>query len=50
MATKGDYKKIMVPFDGSKFSQKALEVAIEVSKKFNATLYLITIMDISSMI
>jgi nucleotide-binding universal stress UspA family protein len=48
MVTKGDYKKIMVPFDGSKFSQKALEMAIEISKKFSASLYLITIMDISS--
>jgi len=48
MVTKGDYKKIMVPFDGSKFSQKALEIAIEISKKFSASLYLITIIDISS--
>ena len=38
----------MVPFDGSKFSEKALETAIEISKKFDASLYLITIIDISS--
>jgi len=43
-----NYKKILVPFDGSKFSDKALETAIEISKKFDASLYLITIMDISS--
>lgn len=48
MVTKTDYKKIMVPIDGSKFSQQALEIAIEISKKFNAALYLVTIIDISS--
>ncbi|HYL65785.1 MAG TPA: universal stress protein [Nitrosopumilaceae archaeon] len=48
MVTKADYKKIMVPFDGSKFSQNALETAIEISKKFGASLYLVTIIDISS--
>ena len=48
MATKVDYKKILVPFDGSKFSEKALETAIVISKKFDASLYLITIIDISS--
>jgi nucleotide-binding universal stress UspA family protein len=48
MAIKLDYKKILVPFDGSKFSDKALETAIEISKKFDASLYLTTILDISS--
>jgi nucleotide-binding universal stress UspA family protein len=48
MVTKNDYKKILVPFDGSKFSEKALETAIEISKKFDASLYLVTILDISS--
>jgi nucleotide-binding universal stress UspA family protein len=48
MAIKNDYKKIMVPYDGSKFSQKALEIAIEISKKFTASLYLVTIIDVSS--
>ena len=48
MVTKNGYKKILVPFDGSKFSEKALETAIEISKKFDASLYLITILDVSS--
>ena len=48
MAIKTDYKKIMVPLDGSKFSQQALEIAIEISKKFNASLYLVTIIDITN--
>jgi len=47
MVTKADYKKIMVTFDGSKFSQNALETAMEISKKFGASLYLVTIIDIS---
>ena len=47
MATKADYKKILVPFDGSKFSENALKIAIELSKKFNASIYLITIIDVS---
>jgi nucleotide-binding universal stress UspA family protein len=48
MVIKNDYKKILVPFDGSKFSQNALEIAIEISRKFDASIYLITIIDISS--
>ena len=42
-----NYKKILVPFDGSKFSENALGTAIEISKKFDASIYLITIIDIS---
>ena len=48
MVTKIGYKKIMVPFDSSKFSQNALEIAIEISKKFSASLHLVTIIDISN--
>jgi len=48
MAIKDDYKKILVPYDGSKFSEKALETAVEISRKFDASIYLITIIDISS--
>ena len=48
MVTKIGYKKILIPFDGSRFSEKALETAIEISKKFDASLYLITIINISS--
>ena len=48
MGAKGSYKKIMVPYDGSKFSQNALEIAIKISKKFSASLYLVTIIDVSS--
>ena len=48
MGVKDNYKKIMVPYDGSKFSQKALEIANEISKKFSASLYLVAIIDVSS--
>jgi len=41
------YNKILVPYDGSAFSQKALETAKIISKAYGATLYLITIIDIS---
>jgi len=41
------YKKILVPYDGSKFSRKALNDAIEISKKFFSTLYIVNVADVS---
>lgn len=40
-------KRILVPLDGSKYSRKALNHAIEIGKKFNSKLYLITAVDTS---
>jgi nucleotide-binding universal stress UspA family protein len=39
------YRRILVPHDGSKFSRKALDEAIEIAKKFDSDLYLLTVMD-----
>lgn len=41
------FKKILVPFDGSKFSRNALAIAIQISKKFNSKLFIITAVDAS---
>jgi nucleotide-binding universal stress UspA family protein len=39
------YKRILVPYDGSKYSKKAIEVAIEMARKFDSDLYFLTVMD-----
>lgn len=40
------FKKILVPLDASDFSFKALEVAIDLAKKYNAELYTVSIIQI----
>ncbi len=42
------YSKILVPYDDSIFSKKALETAKMLSKAYDAALYLITVIDISN--
>jgi nucleotide-binding universal stress UspA family protein len=42
------YKKILVPYDGSKFSKEALNEASEIAKKFGSTLYLLMVVDVSA--
>jgi len=49
MASK-EYRNILVPFDDSKFAQKALDVAKTLSKSFGSTLHIVTVVDISSVI
>jgi len=39
------YRRILVPYDGSKFSRRAFDEAIEIAKKFDSDLYLLTVMD-----
>ncbi len=39
------YKRILVPYDGSKYSKKALNEAIEISKKFFSTIYIVNVVD-----
>ncbi len=38
-------KRILVPYDGSKYSKKALKFAGEMAKKFDAVMYLLTVVD-----
>ena len=45
MATK--YKRILVPYDGSKYSKKALNEAIEISKKFFSMIYIVNVIDVA---
>lgn len=42
------YEKILVPCDDSRYSKKALNEAIEISKRFSSVLYLLTVVDIST--
>jgi nucleotide-binding universal stress UspA family protein len=42
------YKKILVPYDGSKYSREALNEASEIAKKFGSTLYLLMVVDVSA--
>ncbi len=37
--------RILVPYDFSKYATKALNYAIEMAEKFDATLYLLTVVD-----
>jgi nucleotide-binding universal stress UspA family protein len=37
------FQKILVPFDGSEHSRRALEAAIQISKSFNSKLMLLTV-------
>jgi len=41
--SKDDIKKILVPFDGSKFSKKAVAKALRMAKKFDAQISFITV-------
>ena len=47
MTGNDNYKRILVPFDGSKYSRNALEQAINISKKFGAKIFVITAVDTS---
>ena len=42
------YSNILVPYDGSKYSQKALKIAFEMASTFNSSLYLVNVIEISS--
>lgn len=41
------YNNILVPYDGSKFSEKALETAKTLAKTSDSTLYIVTVLDVS---
>ena len=42
------YKNIMVPFDGSTYSQKALKMSIEMASAFDSVVYLVNVVDITA--
>jgi nucleotide-binding universal stress UspA family protein len=42
------YKNILVPYDGSKHSQKALEMAVDMGSMFGSTLYVVNVADLST--
>ena len=41
------YNNILVPYDGSKFSEKSLETAKTLAKTSDSTLYIVTVLDVS---
>ena len=43
----GTFKRILVPFDGSKYSRNALGQAIDIAKKFGSEIFIITAVDTS---
>lgn len=45
--TNETFKKILVPFDGSKYSRNALAEAINIAKKFRSEIFIITAVDTS---
>ena len=42
------YGNILVPYDGSTYSQKALKMAVNMASEFNSTLYLVNVIDVSA--
>jgi len=42
------YSNILVPYDGSTHSQKALKTAIEMAKSFDSLIYLTNVIDVST--
>ena len=42
------YKKILVPYDGSIFSKKALSEALEMAKAFNSKIYVLAVVEMAS--
>ncbi|BCU66575.1 universal stress protein UspA [Sulfolobales archaeon HS-7] len=44
------FKKVLVGYDGSSHSKKALEVAVEIASKFDADLYIVEAVDTATII
>jgi nucleotide-binding universal stress UspA family protein len=42
------YKKILVPYDGSSFSKKALSEALELAKSFNSKVHVLSVIEVAS--
>jgi nucleotide-binding universal stress UspA family protein len=43
-----NYKKILVPYDGSSFSKKALSKALEMAKAFNSKIHVLSVIEVAS--
>ena len=41
------FDEILLPYDGSRFSKKALEKAVDISKRFGSRLHLLTVVNLS---
>ncbi|AWR97852.1 universal stress protein [Acidianus sulfidivorans JP7] len=39
------FEKILVPYDGSEQAKKALDIAVELARKYNSKLYIIEVVD-----
>lgn len=44
------YERILVPFDGSRFSKKALDEAIQIAQMTDGIIYLCTVISISNIV
>ena len=44
------YRRILVPFDGSKYAKKALEHAVQIAQTNNGMIYLCTVVSIGSVV
>lgn len=44
------YRRILVPFDGSRYSKKALDEAIRIARMTDATIYLCTIANVGAVV
>lgn len=42
------YNNILVPYDGSTYSQKALKMAVNMASEFESSLYLVNVIDVSA--
>lgn len=42
------YNNILVPYDGSTYSQKALKMAVNMAREFESSLYLVNVIDVSA--
>jgi len=44
------YQRILVPFDGSKYSKKSLDQAIAIAKAMNGMIYLCTVVNVNPVV
>lgn len=44
------YQRILVPFDGSKYSKKSLDQAITIAKSMNGIIYLCTVVSVNPVV
>lgn len=42
------YQNILVPYDGSTYSQKALKMSIEMARAFESLVYLVNVVDVTT--